>query len=478
MDLNLMTRKLALLLLIAVLPLTGCNKIRDKIPFLKKKEKQDAAAATPAPAAAAPAPVAAGAPTSASSPDADTPSKPAAPSAPAVNKNAQVICLCYHNIEDGGKMKALTIPVGEFEKEMQEIKDNGFSVIGMQDFLAWRRGEKNIPNKSCIITIDDGWVSAYNNAWPILKKFNYPFTLFIYINYVGTGGKSMSWDQLAEMRDAGVDIESHTYSHSDLKKPGALVDKKAADGIRKDIATLGPDGWLKKEIIGSKEVLEKQLGIKCNVFAYPFGIWTPKAVELVKEGGYEAAFTVYGQLLHPSSQAELLGRYAIEQAKPKIFEDAMKMIGGGQSTASASGPTEPTYTQLAAVSMVTKPMDGETISEPKPLIQANLATLGDIDTGSVEMRISGMGAVAVKYDPATKTATYQVPQKLREPEYTVFISAKSKGKKIETKWDFKYDPTAAASGGPPTDASTLPPRGGGMPGGAATPAAATPKGKK
>jgi hypothetical protein len=94
------------------------------------------------------------------------------------------------------------------------------------------------------------------------------------------------------------------------------------------------------------------------------------------------------------------------------------------------------------------------------------------------MRISGMGAVAVKYDPASKTATYQVPQKLREPEYTVFISAKSKGKRIETKWDFKYDPTAAPSGGPATDASSLPPRGGAMPGGAATPAPATPKGKK
>jgi peptidoglycan/xylan/chitin deacetylase (PgdA/CDA1 family) len=479
MDSYFMTRKFALLLLIAVLPLTGCDKIREKVPFLKKKVKPDAVAAAPA-ATPAPAPVAAGSAPATDTAAADSPTKPAAaaPAAAAVNKNAQVVCLCYHNIEDGSKMKALTIPVTEFEREMQAIKDNGFSVIGMQDFLAWRRGEKSIPNKACIVTIDDGWVSAYNNAWPILKKFNYPFTLFIYINYVGTGGKSMSWDQLAEMRDAGVDIESHTYSHSDLKKPGALVDKKAAEGIRKDIAELGQDGWLRKEIIGSKQVLEKQLGIKCNVFAYPFGIWTPKAVEMVKEAGYEAAFTVYGQQLHPSSQSELLGRYAIEQAKPKIFDDAMKMIGGGQSTSvAASGPSEPAYTQLAAVSMVTKPMDGETISEPKPLIQANLATLGDIDTGSVEMRISGMGAVAVKYDPATKTATYQVPQKLREPEYTVFISAKSKGKKIETKWDFKYDPTAAPSGGPVTDASSLPPRTGNSPAGTATPAPPTAKKK-
>ena len=112
-------------------------------------------------------------------------------------------------------------------------------------------------------------------------------------------------------------------------------------------------------------------------------------------------------------------------------------------------------------------MNGETIGNSKPLIKANLATLGEIDPGSVEMRISGFGPVAVKYDPATKTAQYQVTQKLREPEYTVIITAKSKGKRIETKWDFKYDSTAALSGsGPSTDASALPPQ--------ATPAAPIP----
>lgn len=460
-----MTRKLALLFLIAAMPFAGCKKLSDKVPFLKKKE----AAVTPAPApiAAAPAtpapeesPTASGspsAPATAKGPATEPKKKPEAPASQA-NKNANVICLCYHNIDERGS-KALTLPIAEFEREMEAIKSNGFTVIPMQDFLAWRRGEKSIPNKSCLITIDDGWVSAYTNAWPILKKYNYPFTLFIYINYVGTGGKSLSWDQLAEMRDAGVDIQSHTYSHSSLKVPGGNVDAKAKASIKKDVAELGVDGWMRKEIIESKSVLEKQLGIKCNVFAYPFGVWTPKAVEIVKEGGYEAAFTVYGQLLHPSSQAELLGRYALEQSKPKIFEDAMKMIGGGQSASvSSSGPSEPVYTQLAAVSMVTQPMDGETIGNPKPLIKANLSTLGDIDPGTVEMRVSGFGPVAVKYDPATKTAQFQMTQKLREPEYTVFISAKSKGKRIETKWNFKYDSTAGPSTGAPTDASALPPR--------------------
>ena len=163
---------------------------------------------------------------------------------------------------------------------------------------------------------------AYDTAWPILKKYNYPFTLFIYINYVGAGGKSMSWDQLAEMRDAGVDIESHTYSHSDLKRPGLLRGQDDSRGSSERTSRRSAcDGWLRKEIIGSKQVLEKQLGIKVNAFAYPFGIYNARARELVKEAGYEAAFTVYGQRLGFTQPAfDLLGRYAVEQSKPQDFQ--------------------------------------------------------------------------------------------------------------------------------------------------------------
>ena len=143
----------------------------------------------------------------------------------------------------------------------------------------------------------DGWVSGYTNAWPMLKKFGYPFTMFIYVNYVGTGGKSLTWEQLAEMRDAGVDIQSHTYSHSNLRVPGAGVDAKAKALVQKDLKTLGKDGWLRKEIIDSRKVLEQRLGIRVNAIAYPFGSHSPEARAIVKEAGYEAAFTVYGQRL-------------------------------------------------------------------------------------------------------------------------------------------------------------------------------------
>ena len=459
-----MTRKIVLLFIAAALALSGCKKLQTVHWPWKKSGPAVTAAATPSNPAATPAP-----PPPPSNPDITavpettpgptaptataTPSTPATPGVPAgspkaaIDQNASAIALCYHNIEDNSKMKALTITVAEFEKEMKAIKDNGFTVIPLQDFIAWRRGEKNIAHKSCIISIDDGWVSGYNNAWPILKKYGYPFTLFIYINYVGTGGKSMAWAQLEEMRDAGVDIECHTYSHSNLHGKGLNL----AKGVPAEIASLGYEGWLKKELIDSKQVLEKQLGIKVDALAYPYGIYNSKVLDVEKQAGYEAAFTVYGQRLTHSSPSNLLGRYAVEAGKPKIFQDAMAMIGGGVSAAEAVAPA---MTQLAAASMVTEPMDNATINNPLPRLKANLSTMGEVEPGSTDLRLSGVGAIPAQYNAETKMLTAQVTQKLRPGNYTAIISAKVNGQKVETRWSFKFDPAAKPSS--PADAP-LPP---------------------
>ncbi len=355
----------AVILFIAACGLDGCSRIK---ALVAKKPVQP----TPAPASVVPAangdpaPVAPG--TTAAMPPA--PAMPGHAPVAAINKSAGVMVLCYHRLEEHPHPKdELAITPQEFEKEMQQIKDAQFSVIPMQDFLAWRRGDKDIPPKSCVITIDDGYVSGYDTAWPILKKFGYPFTMFVYINYIGSGGKSVSWDQLAEMRDAGVDIESHTYYHDNLRSPPSLVDPTTLKLIRADIASMGMDGYMHKEISDSKQILEKQLGIKVNCLAYPYGNWSPKVRELVKEAGYEAAFTVYGQRIsHSAPASDILGRYAVTQTNPKVFQDALTMQGGG---AGGVLPTTSNVAQLAATSMITQPMENETISNPKPLIKAN-----------------------------------------------------------------------------------------------------------
>lgn len=419
-----MTRKFACLLLVLALPLSGCEKIKS-LPFLKKKQPVEVVQ-QPVPVVPPPAP----APKPAIKPQEEPPK-------PDPSKSA-VVVLCYHRFEDRPKDSLALKPV-DFELQLQSIKDNGFAVVSMSDFLAWRRGEKQIPEKSCLITIDDGYRTGYEVAWPILKKFGYPFTMFIYTNYVkgqpNAGGQSLTWRELEEMRDAGVDIQSHTVSHLDLR-------------AKKGRAPEVYEQWVRDELVNSKRLLEQQLGISVKALAYPFGNHNAEVRRIAMEAGYEVAFSVYGQRLTYHNAPEQLGRYAIESSKPQIFESAMKMAGGGAGADAGS-----VVSQLAASSMITQPMEGETVTDPRPVIKANLSTLGVIDPGSLEVRLSGVGPIPVKYDPETKIFTGQPPQKLRDPSYTVLVSAKVKGRKTEVRWSFNYGAPGASAAAPPAPAA-------------------------
>jgi peptidoglycan/xylan/chitin deacetylase (PgdA/CDA1 family) len=414
-----MTRKFAFLLLALALPLSGCEKIKS-LPFLKKKKPVEVVQ-QPVPVAPPPAPA-----------PKPAPKPPEEPPKPDPSKSA-VVVLCYHRFEDRPKDSLALKPV-DFELQLQSIKDNGFAVVSMSDFLAWRRGEKQIPEKSCLITIDDGYRTGYEVAWPILKKFGYPFTMFIYTNYIkgqpNAGGQSLTWRELEEMRDAGVDIQSHTVSHLDLR-------------AKKGRAPEVYEQWVRDELVNSKRLLEQQLGISVKALAYPFGNHNAEVRRIAMEAGYEVAFSVYGQRLTYHNAPEQLGRYAIESSKPQIFESAMKMAGGGAGADAGS-----VVSQLAASSMITQPMEGETVTDPRPVIKANLSTLGVIDPGSLEVRLSGVGPIPVKYDPETKIFTGQPPQKLRDPSYTVLVSAKVKGRKTEVRWSFNYGAPGAAVAAP------------------------------
>lgn len=343
-----------------------------------------------------------------------------------IDKTSQVIVLCYHRFEDRPK-DSLAISPKDFEAQLQALKDQGISVIPMEDFLAWRRGEKNIPAKSAVITIDDGYVSGYKVAWPLLQQFEYPFTMFIYTDYIKggpkSGGQSMTWDQLAEMRDAGVDIGSHTTSHSALNARKGKTDEQYKE-------------WLKGELAGSKEAIENKLGIQVKTLAYPYGLHNEIVRQVALESGYEAAFTVYGQHLPFTAEPALLGRYAIESTKPEVFKAATGFQGGGGATAEAI------TVMPASATMMTIPAEGEIVSSATPEIKANLAALGAVDPKSVTMRLSGVGVVPANYDPETKLVSYQPAQKLRNKDVTVIISATAGGRKVETRWSFKLNPTA------------------------------------
>ncbi|MEP6822983.1 MAG: polysaccharide deacetylase family protein, partial [Chthoniobacterales bacterium] len=290
------------------------------------------------------------------------------------------------------------------------------------------------------------WKTQYEVGWPIMKKYGYPFTLFIYTEGVKGmkygGGAAMSWEMLAEMRDAGVDIQAHSATHQDLRKAYDKVQKKK----------LNPEEyqeWLKAEIIDSKELLEQKLAIRVNCFAVPFGYVNDVVRDFIMKAGYEALFTVYGQHLGYTSLDNSLGRYLMEGNKPKVFSDALNF---GSSAGTGAAPVA----EVAKGGLGAQPADGSTINTSLPLIKANLASMGEIDKGSVQMRVSGLGLVPASFDEKTKMISYQVTQKLRDKTCTVLISAKSGGKKVEATWTFTIDEAGSGSAAPASPAAAVP----------------------
>ena len=213
---------------------------------------------------------------------------------------------------------------------------------------------------------------------------------------------------------------------------------KGGKRSRKKLTGADYEKWIQNEVVGCKELLEQRLGIKVNCFAVPFGNYNEQVKELARNAGYDAMFTVYGQPITFTSPMDAIGRYAIEANKPKVFADAVNMIG-----ASSGGGTA--VAEVGAKDLTTQPADGDTVRTALPLIKANLSSVGQIEPGSVQMRVSGLGLVPANFDPKTGTVSYQVPQKLREKTCTVIVSAKSEGKKVETHWTFGIDEAAAAT---------------------------------
>jgi peptidoglycan/xylan/chitin deacetylase (PgdA/CDA1 family) len=390
----------------------------DKITAILSHPGQENEGQQPLPSLPLPEPAPAPKPAEAEPAPATIASQPAV----SVDKTAQVVVLGYHRVE-GQAGGALSIDPALFEQHMQRLKDKGIQVISMQDFLAWRRNEKSIPPRSALITLDDGYVSVFDTARPILKKFDYPWTFFIYTKYIASGGKSITWEQLAALRDEGVEIGCHTASHINLRETRG----KSPEAY---------DVWLHDEIIGAKQLIEKKLGIRCAVFAYPEGRYNTKVLDVVKAAGYEASFTVYGQRVTHGAPADRIGRYAWYSRRPQDMELALNFSG----PVSASDEEQPASAEIAAAMLLTQPVNGEIISDPEPLLKANLSTLGAFDENSLVLRLSGIGPIPAKYDRENKIIEARPPQPLKPGDYTVVVSGKNGRKRIETQWAFKVDP--------------------------------------
>lgn len=192
--------------------------------------------------------------------------------------------LMYHYIsqppEDADEYRQdLSVLPDEFKAQMQYLVDNGYESIDLYDLSLAIVGEKDLPTKPVIITLDDGYRDNYENAFPILQDLDLKATFFIVTEPIDRGNPSyMDWWMIEEMAAAGMRIEPHSKTHPNLTEH------------ERDFII-----W---EVLGSAETLETHLKYRPRYFAYPGGWYNEEVQQIVAELDFWGAVTTAHGLSH------------------------------------------------------------------------------------------------------------------------------------------------------------------------------------
>lgn len=344
----------------------------------------------------------------------------------------RVAVLGYHNFSETKPVTEMLMRTSEFREQMEYIKKSGLTVISMQEFLEWRFGERNLPAECVLITLDDGWRSVYTDAFPILKEYGYPFTLFLYTRYLTGRGDSMSPAMIREMQEHGATIGSHSTSHYYPR----TWKQHEAQGEKAYIALLD------QEMGNSFEKLSSLFG-SINTYCYPGGYVTKPMLERLPSYGYVAAFTVVPGKVTVTENPWQIHRYMIFGNDSSIFRRAMdfrvaqtgKAISTGSTPGTLPGTTPPPPFPVS-------PQPNSTVPCDIPVISAQLSGVAGVDLSTVHMKVSGFGRVPAKVDASSRTIRWTPPCRIYMPNISVHITWNSSdGVSHKAEWSFNVDQT-------------------------------------
>jgi len=217
------------------------------------------------------------------------------------HNNTGVPVLMYHMVSDWSPRRPLDVPVKEFERQMWYLHRRGYTEMPLAIVLARLSSGEPLPPKTVALTFDDGYMDNYLNAFPILKKYHYPATVFMPANLVDKENlwdikrgkkavKMLTRDQIAEMLQNNISFQAHTYNHV------VLIDVPLAEA--------------KAEIYRCKE-LAALTGQPLQIFCYPSGRYSQPIKGLVQEAGFTYAFSTRQGRLHAGDDLYSLKRIRV-----------------------------------------------------------------------------------------------------------------------------------------------------------------------
>jgi len=210
--------------------------------------------------------------------------------------------LMYHYVLDtelAKKDKRIVTPE-TFEKQIRFLKVNNYNVISVEEFAEFLKGKERPPRNTVVLTFDDGHLDNYENAYPILKKYGLPATMFVVVDYLSEPN-FVTEEQIREMSESGlITIGSHTLTEPHLP---SLTDKNR----------------LKREIYDSKRKLEAILNKPVNCFSYPIGGFNREIRQMVIDAGYTAVVTTSPGLYYPNDDPFAIKRVRISESSKSLF---------------------------------------------------------------------------------------------------------------------------------------------------------------
>jgi peptidoglycan/xylan/chitin deacetylase (PgdA/CDA1 family) len=208
--------------------------------------------------------------------------------------------LMYHSISEHIKKEKHNkwrVKPKDFEKQMNWFYKNNWKSFTISELVKLDK----IPEKSFVITFDDGYEDNFTNAFPVLQKYNFKATIYLVpnqtINHWEEKNTSilsnlLNNEQILQMQNSGlVEFGSHTLSHVNLSKTDEFQ--------------------LEKELIESKKEIEKITNKECEAFAYPYGKFDDKIVQAVKNAGYKNATVVKRGLFEQNDDIFTIKRIGI-----------------------------------------------------------------------------------------------------------------------------------------------------------------------
>jgi len=203
------------------------------------------------------------------------------------------VVFMYHRFGEDS-LPSTNIRIDQFESHIAELSSGGYHVLPLPEILSALREGRGLPDRTVGITIDDGFLSVYTQAFPRLQKAGFPFTVFIATDGIDSGNRNlMNWDQVRELAAQGVTIGAHTASH--LQMVDSTISKNREDITR------------------SNARFHEELGHTPRMFAYPYGESSLGVAALAKAAGYEAAFGQYSGVVYSGADFFNLPRFALNE---------------------------------------------------------------------------------------------------------------------------------------------------------------------